>query len=331
VVALGVVMLCLALAGCVSDPAPRHASLSLIEAHEAASAMVKAKAGSTSLAGFVASEGLEPVPAARWLVDTAGAHSPAGASLSQGYAASWVLLYATMDGRVLRAVVDEDLQVRTDWAIRDPDPVARSLWGMNLGGRLLVDSDQAVAAALKEPSLAEHAEANPDVAVAIASSVAEVKNGRPDMVYAVYWGPPQEGLPFSRFAYVHHFTGDLVRWGDAGSYLQEKRVVLLDESFTLGPVPSQVEQSQGLGVQVEDAILRLTTSGVGEYTVRVLHEGVDEIAAVEGLALVQEETQEVPLGTLRAGEYTLQVEVTGRVGFHLVVEGVVPADPTRPF
>ncbi len=316
-------------AGCMSDPVPVRSQPSLIDAHEAARGEVAGMDRSAQLVGFMANHGLDGVSAPDWFLEHVGTVPAGGSSLEDGRASAWVLLYATMDGRLIRAVVQEDSEVQTEWVIWDHDAVAQALWGMNLGGRLLADSTDALAAARAgDPEFAAHMEENQDEGVAIVSAISEVAPGESDMVYAVYWGPPADGESFSRFVYVHHYTGEVVKAGEAANYREEKRIVLVDESFTLGPVPMEASHEEQLPVRVEDVLFTMKASGTGEYTVRLLHENQTEEVRAEGRVLpLQEEFYLENLDALESGSWVLQVEVTGQVSFDLQIEGVIPVQP----
>lgn len=315
-------------AGCMADTVPSRSQPSLIEAHESAKVQIAEMERSAQLVGFVAKNGLDSVPAPEWFSEHAGTVPDGGSGLDEGRASAWVLLYATMDGRLIRAVVQEGRDVEAQWVVFDSDSIAQALWGMNLGGRLLADSTDALSAArAHDPDFAAHLQEHPDEGVAIVSAISEVSGGQSDLVYAIYWGPPSDGEAFSRFVYVHHYTGEVVKGGEASSYRDEKRIVLVDETFTLGPIPMQASHEEHLPVRVEDVVFSLTTSGVGEYTVRLLHENQTEAVRAEGFALVQEETFTETLEALAPGNWVLQVEVTGQVTFALRIEGAVPVQP----
>lgn len=311
--------------GCVSDSAPMLDSPTLIEAHQAASERAKAMDRSALLVGFVANDRLDEVPAPEWLIEQVGTIPAGGSGVSSGTAGAWVLLYATSEGRLIRALVKDGVELEV---VQERDPVAQTLWGLNLGGRLLTDSDEAVAAAREsDPRFDAHAEENPREGVAVVSTIAEVEPGTMDLVYAVYWGPSSKDQPFTRFAYVHHFTGEVVKSGEASTYREEARVVLVDETFTLGPVPLEAQQEEELGIDVQDAVMRLNVTGIGNYTVRLLDEDQSEVARIDGVALVEPQERVEELGTLQSGLWVLQVEVVGQVEFHLRIEGVVPVRP----
>lgn len=316
-------------AGCMSDPVPVRSQPSLIEAHEAARPQVAQMERSAQLVGFIANDGLQSVPVPDWFKEHMGAVPSGGSAVEDGQASAWVLLYATMDGRLIRAVVQEGSDVQAEWEIWDSDPVAQALWGMNLGGRLLADSTDALAAARShDDAFAAHVEEHPDEGVAVVSAISEVQGGQSDLVYAIYWGPPADGESFSRFVYVHHYTGEVVKSGEAANYREEKRIVLVDESFTLGPVPMEASHEERLPVRVEDVLFTMKASGAGEYTVRLLHENQTEEVRAEGRVVpLQNELFTESLDELEPGNWVLQVEVTGQVEFDLRIEGVVPVQP----
>ncbi len=311
--------------GCVTDSAPYLDSASLVEAHNVASERAKELDRSALLVGFVANDRLSGIPAPEWLLKQVGTVPAGGAGVADGTASAWVLLYATSEGGVIRALVQDGVELEV---VGQADPVAQALWRLNLGGRLLVDSDEAVAAArASDPDFDAHAQAKENAGAAVVSSIAEVEPGMMDLVYAVFWGPASDEQPFSRFAYVHHFTGAVVKSGDASSYREVTRAVLVDETFTLGPVPHEAHQEEELGIEVEDAVMRLNVTGVGNYTVRLIHENRSEVARIDGVALVEAQERVEELGTLPSGLWVLQVEVVGQVEFHLRIEGVVPVRP----
>lgn len=322
------ILLAAVFAGCVSDSAvPESGPLTLHEAHRLGQHAVAPHASMTHLVGFVGHEG--PAPRyldgllAEYVVDVHAA-DPAR---WDGRTSAWALLYGTASGELYRVTVrDAPRDIGVEEVADAPRDIVRQLWGMNLDGRLVVDSDQAVARLLEEDeTIQAYRDEHPGADLVYASTVAPVEGqGTEDLLYEIYLASPSsQGRHFDLYGQVHHFSGRVVATGDADSIREQRRVTLLEESFTVGPLPLEVWAEERLPRLVEDARMTLTVTGPGLYTLRLIHENTTLLAESDGAALAEPATEEVPLGTLQPGTYTLHIEVRGRVTFDLRIDGTI--------
>jgi hypothetical protein len=316
------------LAGCVSDEALELDGLTLIAAHEAALPRALRLDGGASFAGFAARQAEAALAGDPWLLDHVQDVPPGGSGLASGRSDHWVLLYVTPQGRTMRAHVTTAPQgVAVDWVGASGDAVAQALWALNLGGRLVVDSPAALAAARDDPYVRSHLRAHPEAPLAVAAAVTKIDaEGTRDMAYGFYWGPADAAAaaPFSVFAHVHHYTGRVAAVGDAAAHQRERVAVLVDETFAMGPVPLEAFAERDLAVRVTEARLFLRSEGAGRFVLRLLHENTTEAVRVEEVVVLGPEDYEREIGVMETGRWVLHLEVQGRLEFALRIEGKVP-------
>lgn len=319
----------LAFSGCTSDSAvPENGPLTLREAHRLAAPVLKERAPFGHLVGFVGHEGPPP----RFLEGVLAEFVPDvdtsfDEARGDGRAYVWVLLYGTPEGQLLRVLVrDAPRSVTADWSDTADPQLVKQLWAMNLEGRLVVDSPAAVRAlGVADERIAAHLTEHPGGDVVYASSIALIDGpGSEDLVYEVYFAAPEmAGDDYAYYGQVHHFTGSVVRTADASEARATRQVTLVERTFTLGPVPNEVYVTEDLPRRVENTRLKVTAEGSGLYTLEILQDNETRVGGVEGRVVAETAQHDELVGTLEPGEYTLHVEVTGRVTFDLSIDGMI--------
>lgn len=318
------VLAALAFSGCLDPIGVPDRSLSLIEATEHARPVVEGIDRQAHLIGFVAQETAPPsflgpllggyVLPDRVILDGAPA---------DGRVPAWSLVYGTPGGQVIHVAVRAGAPAATVESVSGTvDPVIQHLWALNLGGRLLVDTPEAMSAWQRaDPDAAAQIDAG--ASAVYASSVVAVDGlGQVfDMVHEIYLTDPS-AASYTRYGQLRHDDAVLVDAGDTKPEAKGQRLVLVDERFAVSPFTPRLQAAKDLSATVRDVTMRLDVEGLGTYMVRISSPQV-EVVAVEGQALGQPESIRRDLGTLIPGTYLLEAEGTGSVSFRLVLEGLV--------
>ncbi|MBW3584019.1 MAG: hypothetical protein KY455_13075 [Euryarchaeota archaeon] len=327
---VAIVVLAVPLSGCVADAAPVTGPLSILEAYRIALGDVEDIRGRPHLIGFVGHEGRPPEYLARiegspYLSDLLGPNvvqiETAGDEKGDGRSQVWSLLFATQDGKLLATTVTTDpVATETRWVRETEDAQLATLWAINMGGRFLVDSTEAMRSArAADPTF--DARVSSGARVTYASDLVPLpNNGEHDLVHAIFVdvGDGEALL----VAQVRHFTGDIVGIGAYDARKADKRVPLVEESFSLNPVVREGTAERHLNRTLSDVRLVLETVGTGRYTFRL--DGPDGLIwETEGVRVSDNATEKGALGTLTPGDHRITATATGSIWFHLKMDGVV--------
>ncbi len=318
-----------ALAGCTEDPAPTPGPLSLVEAYGPALADARRLDATASLVAFAGFEGPRPEHLTG-LVATAtpegdgSRHAPRG----DGRVDVWGILFVTREGSLLRSeVTAAPFGVETRAMSAPSDLPLPALWALNLGGRLVVDTPEAVAILSGGDASLGAALGDPASHVLYASALAPLdRGGALDLVHHIEVGYGQAGdAPFLRYGEVGHFSGELVAVGDARTHEEAHTVTLLDERFTLDPTHPEAVASAALAAPVAGVHAEMRVDGQGRFVLEIVRENETVVARFSGTALAAPQSSARSLGTLPVGDYALRAQATGLVTFDIRVTGVVVA------
>lgn len=327
---VAIVVLVMPLSGCVADAAPLTGPLSVLEAYRIALEDVADIGGRPHLVGFVGHEGRPPAYLARiegspYLSDLLGPNvvqiETAGDERGDGRSQVWSLLFATQSGKLLATTVTTDpIASETRWVRETEDAQLATLWALNMGGRFLVDSTEAIERArAADPTF--DARVSSGARVTYASDLVPLPYSEEhDLVHAIFVdvGDGEALL----VAQVRHYTGDIVGIGAYDARKADKRVEVVNESFSLNPVVREATAERHLTRTLSDVRIVLETVGTGRYTFRL--DGPDgPIWETEGIRVTDNATEDRLIGTLTPGDHRITATATGNIWFHLKVDGVV--------
>lgn len=328
-VALALLFAAPILAGCTdTDARAAEGPIGVLEAVRLATPEAQRLAPSASLIAFEGHEG-PPPSHLRGLV---GTHKvPVDTSHDRdrgdGRAYAWMILFATYDGGLIKTtIVTAPYKVQTEWIATGGDAHMQGLWGLNMGGRLVVDTPQATQA-LRDSDAAIHRylrdEANPNVVYTSEVAPSDISESvdlahRIDIGYTD-WRTDE----YAYYGLVSHFSGRVLDSGDFQRGEEERTVTLVDEEFTLNLVQREGDASKQLPTTVYDTKLELVLSGNGRYTFELWKDNRTQIARYVGSVLGDERRHEKAMGTLEPATYTLHAEALGQVTFQVKVDGVV--------
>ena len=328
VVLVAVAMFAAAFAGCAGDGVEVDGPVSLIEAYREALPHATSLAPSAHLVGFVGHEGAPPTFLRGLLGDHVVARDTSGdPQHADGRALAWNLLFASVDGGLLRvSVLRSPSDVMAEWVSDNRDPLLAALWSLNLGGRLLVDSPAALASITgQDPAIRRHVREHPNGIVVYASTLAnDPDRGTEDLVYEVFFGAEDGGTStYAFYAQVSHWSGKLLAAGDHANGERRRTVTLAEASFTLDPLHDETWGDYATQTTVFGAALTLDVSGNGSFTLELARDNASAIVSISDQLVSDARSYRSSLGTLAPGSYGLHATATGRIGFAVRVDGVM--------